>query len=191
MTSEICVRRYILQSYFDVFKTVQDAPRTIFLRHGLGTLKSGDEFELVDTAPLAKLIQATNELVALVGPQKAFEMGLSIVEGASRPEGATDVVSAMQILDLGYHLNHFQNGVPMFDVATGTMTEGIGHYKFVSASKHRAVMEVDAPYHCDLDRGIIQGWAKKFERSALVTHIEPQVCRKNRSPRCRYEVSWK
>jgi hypothetical protein len=97
----------------------------------------------------------------------------------------------MQIFDAGYHLNHLKDGVPMFDSATGTMLDGIGHYKCISTSKHRLVMEVDAPYNCDLDRGIMQGWARSFDRSALVTHMEPSVCRKNRSARCRYEVSWK
>jgi hypothetical protein len=191
MYSDVSVRGNILQSYFDAFKTVQNAPRTVFLRHGLGVIGANDEFELVEFASLSKLIQATNELVTLVGPQKAFEIGLGIVENATLPDGATDIISAMQVLDIGYHLNHLKDGAPMFDVATGAMIEGIGHYKFVSASKHRGVMDVDSPYNCDLDRGIIQGWAKKFDRTALVTHIEPQVCRKNRSARCRYEVSWK
>ena len=191
MVANYSTPREILKSYFDAFKGVPDAPRTIFARHGLGKTLQNGEFELVEFAPLDKMIQAMNDLIAIVGPQKAFEMGLKIVENAVHPPGATDIISAMQILDVGYHLNHLRDGVPMFDPQTGAMVEGIGHYKCTTTSKHRVVMDVDAPYHCDMDRGIIQAWARLFERSALVTHLEPSICRKNRSPRCRYEVSWK
>jgi len=191
MLADYGVSNSVLKAYLTAFKAVPDAPRSIFTRHGLGAMGTNGEFEIVDAAPLDKVILATNELVALVGPRKAFEIGMNIVDHAVHPPGATDIISAMQIFDAGYHLNHLKDGVPMFDPATGTMVEGIGHYKCTYTSKHRLVMEVDVAYDCDLDRGIIQGWARQFERSALVTHIEPLVCRKNRSPRCRYEVSWK
>jgi len=185
------VRKSVLEAYFTAFKTVPDAPRTMFVRHGLATMGPDGEFEIVDAAPLDKVTLATNELIAFVGPQKAFDIGLNVVNHAELPPGAVDIVSALRIFDAGYHLNHLKDGVPMFDPQTGTMLDGIGHYAFVSASKHRAVMEVDCPYHCDLDRGILQGWARRFDKSALVTHIEPSVCRKNRHRSCRIEVSWK
>lgn len=191
MLANYSTPKRILNSYFDAFKTVPDAPRTIFVRHGLGkTLPNGD-FDLLEVAPLDKMIHAVNDLIAIVGPQKAFEIGLKIVDNAARPPGATDIVSALQVLDVGYHLNHLHDGVPMYDPETGIMLEGIGHYKCSNVSKHRVVVEADTPYHCDLDRGIIMGYARLYERSALVTHMEPSICRKSRSPRCRYEVSWK
>lgn len=191
MLKDYSAHRSTLEAYFAAFKSVPDAPRTVFLRHGLGIVRPNGDFEIVEAAPVDKFILATNDLIAIVGRQKAFEIGLKFVDHVRHPEGATDIASAMQIFDNGYHLNHLKNGVPMFDPETGTMIEGIGHYKCTMTSKHRAVMEVDTPYDCDLDRGIMQGWARLFEKSALVTHLEPSVCRKNRSPRCRYEVSWK
>lgn len=191
MFDNIGVNQGVLKSYFVAFKTVPDAPRTLFARHGLGRHTSDGGFELVDAAPLDKLIAATNELFALVGPQKAFDVGLQVIDNAQQPPGATDIGGAFKNLDIGYHINHLKDGVPMFDPQTGTMVEGIGHYKCTTVSKHRLVMEVDAPYHCDFDRGIMQAWARLYERTALVTHLEPGVCRKNRSRMCKYEVSWK
>jgi hypothetical protein len=191
MLENFSALRTTMGAYFAAFKTVADAPRTVFARHGLGITRPNGDFELVELAPLDKFIQATNELIGLVGPQKAFEIGTKVIDHALRPPGATDVVSAMQVIDRGYHLNHLKDGVPMFDQQTETMLEGIGHYKCTTTSKHRLVMEVDTPYNCDLDRGIMQSWARVFEKSALVTHLEPSVCRKNRSRFCRYEVSWK
>lgn len=191
MLSEYAASGAIIRAYFDAFKTFPGTPRNIFVKQGLGRVDPSGEFEIVDAAPLDKLIAALNELFQLVGPQKAFEMGTHVVNHATTPSGATDIVTAMQLFDAGYHLNHIKDGAPMYDPETGTMLEGIGHYKYVSHSKHRLVMEVDTPYNCDLDRGIMQTWARLFERTALLIHLDPAICRKNRSPRCRYEVSWK
>ncbi|HVK68768.1 MAG TPA: hypothetical protein VM694_30125 [Polyangium sp.] len=191
MLSDFAVIGPILESYFEAFKAVPDAPRAVFTKYGLARVGPSGEIEIPPASPLDKLIAALGELLMLVGPQRAFEMGIQVVNHAAIPPGATDIATAMQIFDAGYHLNHLENGVPMFDPQTGAMREGIGHYKCISVSRHRAVMEVNSPYNCDLDRGIMQAWARRFERTALVTHLEPSVCRKLRGPRCRYEVSWK
>ncbi|MDI1442748.1 hypothetical protein [Polyangium sp. 6x1] len=191
MLSKFAATRAILASYFDAFKAFPDAPQAVFTKYGLGRVGPSGEFEILPTCPLDKVIAAMNEFFTVIGPQRAFEMGVQVVNYVAVPPGATDIVTAMQFFDAGYHLNHLEDGVPMFDSQTGTMREGIGHYKCVSSSRHRAVMVVDSPYNCDLDRGIIQTWARRFERTALVTHLEPTVCRKTRGPRCRYEVSWK
>lgn len=191
MLSEFTVVGGILKAYAEAFKAVPGSPRSIFVKHGLGHLTPSGELEPTNMAPLDKVIAAMNELLSLLSPQKAFELGQMIVNHVAIPPGATDIITSLQILDAGYHLNHHKDGAPMFDPATGAMVEGIGHYKVVSVSNHRVVMEVDAPYNCDLDRGIMQGWVRRFERTALVTHLDTTICRKNRSPRCRYEVSWK
>ena len=101
------------------------------------------------------------------------------------------VKSAMAVFDTGYHMNHRRNGIVMFNPATRSMLEGIGHYRCASTADGRIVMDVDAPYHCDFDRGIMMAWALRFERTAVMTHIEPGVCRKTGALRCRYELTWK
>lgn len=191
MFEGICAAKGVVQSFFDAFKGVPDAPRTVFARHGLGTVLADGSFELAAMPPLDKLIGALNELCRLVGPQKAFEIGTYVVGNAVHPPGVTEIISALQMFDSGYHLNHTKDGIPMFDPQTGAMVEGIGHYKCANVSRHRLVVEVDAPYNCDFDRGIIHGWARLFDQTALVTHLEPGICRKNRSRLCKYEVSWK
>ncbi|MDI3281929.1 hypothetical protein [Polyangium sp. 15x6] len=192
MLSRFAASGAIITSYLDAFKAFPDAPQAVFAKYGLGRVGPSGEFEILPACPLDKVIAAMNELFTVIGPQKGFEMGAQVVNHAAVPPGATsDIVTALQTFDAGYHLNHLEDGVPMFDPQTGTMRDGIGHYKCVSSSRHRAVMEVDSPYNCDLDRGIIQAWARRFERTALITHLEPTVCRKTRAPRCRYEVSWK
>lgn len=184
---------FLVQSYIDAFKLVPHIPKGIFAKHGIGRLSPSGEYTFDPSVPcpIDRVIAATNEIAEKVGSQKAFEMGLAIVKNATLPPGANDLVSALQVFDAGYHLNHYRNGQLMFDAKTGRMLEGIGHYKYVSREERRVLMEVDVPYHCDLDRGIMQAWAARFERSALVTHLEPEVCRKRGALKCRYEVTWK
>ena len=165
----------------------------ILAKHGIGKLSPSGEF-LFDPSlsyPLDRVIAALNELAAMAGPKKTFEMGLEVLKNATIVPGATDIFSALQIFDAGYHVNHRRNGTPMFDPQSGRMLEGIGHYKYVLGEDRRIVMEVDAPYHCDLDRGIMQAWACRFQRSAVVTHLDPAICRTTGAPKCRYEITWK
>jgi len=180
-----------LRAQYDAFKGVPDAPRTVFLKHGLITVAPNGEVTFPAYAPLDKLLAATNELIALGGARIAFEMGQHVPKRASVPPDLKDPVVAMKLMDDIYHMHHQRDGEPMFDPQTGKKLEGIGHYAFVSGSRRRIVMEVDSPYNCDLDRGILQGFARILDSSAICTHLEPSVCRKNRAARCRYELSFR
>ncbi len=48
-------------------------------------------------------------------------------------------------LDTIYHLNHSRDGVVMFDLATGEMTEGIGHYTYERVGEREVLMLCDNP----------------------------------------------
>lgn len=192
-SARIEVHGAVVKAYFDAFKIVPRIPQEIFAKHGVGRLGPGGSFEIDFSAPFpfAAILAGAGELAQVVGPKKAFEVGLEVIKHAVIPPGATDIVSAMKLLDVGYHLNHLRGGAPMFDPKTGRMQEGIGHYRCAAVADKRITMEVDAPYPCDIDRGIMQAWAGRFQRGAVVTHVEPAVCRKTGAPRCRYEVTWK
>lgn len=191
MFETIFLRNEIMEAYIEAFKAIPDAPQRALARYGLGAVGPNGQFEVIEWVPVAKWLLVLNELEGLMGPQKAVEIGMNIVDRIVFPPEAKDIQSAFQLFDVGYHINHVKDGQPMFDPATGTMVDGIGHYKCTYVSKRRAVLEVDAPYPCDLDRGIVQGWARRYEKTAIVTHLEPSVCRKTRGRACRYEVSWK
>lgn len=183
----------VVRSYFDAFRLVPHVPRNIFAKRGIGRILPSGEFEL-DTQrsyPLSLILDALSELTAIAGAKKTFEMGVEIVKNATVPPGANDIFSAMQIFDAGYHLNHRVGGTPMFDTHTGVMSEGIGHYRYVSGEGTSIWMDVDAPYPCDLDRGIMQAWACRFQKGAIVEHKEPTQCRKTGARACRYEIKWK
>lgn len=120
-----------------------------------------------------------------------FEVGLEVPKNAVLPPGASEIRTAMQVLDGGYHLNHRKNGRPMFDPGARSMQEGIGHYKCGAIKERDITMEVDAPYPCEMDRGLMQAWARRFEPTALCTHLEPKTCRNLGAASCRYSITWR
>src|SRR5262245_29336440 len=138
----------IIQSYIDAFKLVRHVPHDILAKHGVGTFDAHGRYELDVSAvfPFERALAAVTELASVVGPKKMFEVGLEIPKNAVLPPGASDLRSAMQVFDAGYHMNHRKNGRPMFDPSSGRMVEGIGHYKCASVAEREIVMEVDSPY---------------------------------------------
>ncbi|HVK62820.1 MAG TPA: hypothetical protein VM694_00005, partial [Polyangium sp.] len=78
-----------MRGHLDAFKAV-DAPRTIYTKYGLGRVGPSGEFEFHETCPIDKLVRAENDLCALIGPQKAFEIGVAGMKYAESPPGVTD-----------------------------------------------------------------------------------------------------
>ncbi len=94
-------------------------------------------------------------------------------------------------MDIAYHLNHRKNGAPMFDPATGTMLDGIGHYKTEFLEKERrAIVVCEEPYPCEFDRGLVAALAARFEPMAKTAHDNDAPCRKKGESSCTYVVSW-
>ena len=116
----------------------------------------------------------------------ANEVSEQIIENSGRiapdtaefPPTIRDIESGLASIDVAYHMNHKKNGVPMFDPATGEMTEGIGHYRYQrTPGKQEAIIVCDNPYPCAFDRGLITAMAQRFQPRAQVTH-DPKSCRK-------------
>jgi hypothetical protein len=120
---------------------------------------------------------------------KLAEIGSRIPQIAQFPPGIDSLPAALASLDAAYHLNHRVNGRIMFDVVTGTITEGIGHYSCTLDEEARsAKMSFDNPYPCDFDRGILLGMGKRFARRVSVEH--GAGCRMEGAAQCRYSLRW-
>ncbi|HOV14530.1 MAG TPA: hypothetical protein PK771_09625, partial [Spirochaetota bacterium] len=99
--------------------------------------------------------------------------------------------SAIQSIDIAYHLNHRKNGKVLFDTQNGKMFEGIGHYGYEKVDdKNMIICECKNPYPCAFDKGIITAMAQKFESKAKVIHDDSKPCRKNGTDSCTYIVTW-
>ncbi|HEU4408506.1 MAG TPA: hypothetical protein VFS43_24805 [Polyangiaceae bacterium] len=143
-----------------------------------------------DWYPQARWLAALRFIAEAIGENTLLAVGKRIVDSAAWPEEVTTIDAGLASIDVAYHMNHRINGAPLFDPATGTMTEGIGHYQYCPAETRRAVMVCHNPYPSDMDRGIILAVARKFKPAAEVSLDESKPTRKRGGESCTYHVTW-
>jgi hypothetical protein len=141
--------------------------------------------------PLDKWVRLFDRIHAEFGNFTLRQVGMHIPKHVDYPPHIMDIPGAIKFLDVGYHLQHSINGQPMFNPQTGEMTEGIGHYKVVGAPTPTKIScEVDSPYPCPFDEGLITAFAQKFKPSAALTH-DKAGCRSRGGASCTYHITWK
>lgn len=177
----------------DVFRLFRDAGLKPFVKRGIGT-QSADGRIVLDPSgwyPLGPWLEAYYEILELVGPNKVYEIGKQIPKNAPFPPHLRDARSALESLDIAYHINHRKDGQIMFDAKTSVMLEGIGHYRYVAQREpRRALLECDDPYPCELDRGVVVSLVGRFEKGAVIEHLDEAHCRNRGGTVCRYAVCW-
>ena len=165
----------------------------LLVKQGIGKLGKNKQvvIEPDQWYPQDAWLSAFEEIAKVVGPTSLFDIGQHVPKHAAFPPQVKDVPSGLQSIDVAYHMNHRKQGRAMFDPASGTMVEGIGHYGYQrSANENRATMVCENPYPCDFDRGLISSIAKRFESRATTTHVDSAQCRKRGDRSCTYVVSW-
>lgn len=167
----------------------------ILADHGLGEFADTGWF-IPDTRPwwpMEPYVLVLHALMATVGPIKAIDVGKQKVQHVHLPPDLNvhDIHGMMGAVDAAYHLNHRQNSEPMFDIQSGRMVDIIGHYHYRGRldTEQSIVMECENPYPCELDQGILLGFARRFEPRAVVEHA-PGTCRKEGGESCVYHVTW-
>lgn len=139
-------------------------------------------------------LDAFRQIAEKIGPATLNAIGKQIPEKAEWPAEIDTIEKALGSIDIAYHMNHRIDGVILFDQHSGTMKEGIGHYKFEVLGDNKGKMICDNPYPCDFDMGIIEAVAEKFKpgdsRTVSVAHDESGKCRKNGDDNCAYIINW-
>jgi len=128
-----------------------------------------------------------------IGEDTLYAIGMKIPESAAWPPDVDTEAKALASIDVAYHMNHRIRGEVLFDLTTGQMSEGIGHYGFEPTGERSATMVCDNPYPCAFDRGIIEAAAKKFASRAFLVnarHDDSQACRNRGENSCTYQVTW-
>lgn len=175
------------------FRLVPQIAYQILAQHRLGLTTPEGAF-VPDPRPwwpLNSYLAALAKINEVVGTSKMLEIGKLVHKHAILPPSLNDIHSAFQAIDVAYHLNHRKDGVVMFDLASGRMLEGIGHYRPKSSPHaNRITMVCENPYPCDVDRGILWGFALRFEARAFVEHVTAKPCRKSGAASCTFAVSW-
>jgi hypothetical protein len=177
--------------FLGAFKLFPSVVYKKLLNYGIGTLQ-GKEIVVDRNAwyPLDKWLAAHEDIAGSVGPRASFQIGQEIPKILALPPGVNDAHGALTSLNIGYHLNHRKRGRVLFDAATGAVLPGIGNYTYTAEGKGKGTMVCDNPYPCDLDRGLCQGLALRFERQARVNHENRGPCRKNGGTSCTYSIAW-
>lgn len=176
------------------FKTFSVLASTYLLREGIGT-PDNDGVALVDSHAWYSqraYVRAIEKIGAHMGDGVLLEIGKAIPRNAIFPPSVVDIHTAIQAIDVAYHLNHRKQGRPMFEPATGAMTEGIGHYGYERVNGRNEIICVcENPYPCAFDMGILTAMAQRFEPTARLVHDETRPCRKRKGGSCTYRITWK
>jgi hypothetical protein len=138
-------------------------------------------------------LDAFKEIDVKVGRATLLSIGKQIPETADWPPTVRTIEDALASIDIAYHINHMKNNKAMFDINTGVIQEGIGHYLFQKTGEGQGKVICDNPYPCEFDQGIIEATAEKFKpdsgKSITIRHDDVS-CRKNGEDACIYHISW-
>jgi hypothetical protein len=161
-------------------------------KHGfVKEAKSLDEIDRTKWYSQQSWLSALEAITTEIGTNSLYKVGRRMPENAILPPNITDVFSALAGVDFAYHMNHRKNGQVMFDPQTGMMLEGIGHFHFKPAPEsNQIVMQCETPYPCDFERGIVSGFATRFQPDAKTVHDAEAPCRKKGANSCTYVVWW-
>ena len=141
--------------------------------------------------PIESYLKTYKQIAEQLGDRLVRKLGAAKAKHARFPPTLVDVPTAMQAMDVGFHMNHRHHGRVMFDPLTGTMLEGIGHYHCQHIpGQQRIVMHCDNPYPCAFDQGILEAMAQRFAPTAALTHDPLRPCRKKGDPSCTYVITW-
>ena len=144
--------------------------------------------------PQQSWLNAFRQIHEHLGEKTLHSIGKKIPENAKFPPEIDDIFKALAAIDVAYHMNHRLQGKVMFDPGTGTMTEGIGHYKAEKIDDRRVRMVCNNPYPSEFDRGIILAMAQKFmprDAKIIKAELDPdKPTRKKDADSCTYIVSW-
>ena len=125
-----------------------------------------------------------------IGSNSVFAVGKWLPKNAVFPPHVNDVHSAIQSINVAYHMNHRKGGVVMFNPETGAFLNGIGNYSYERKGDRTIICVGENPYPCDLDRGLISAMASRFETFATTVHDETAPCRKKGAESCTYVITW-
>jgi hypothetical protein len=159
---------------------------------GIGTMAKGRWlFDIDGWYPHQAWLDCFAAIERELGDGVLYKIGCAIPDNVMFPPWSIDLYSAIRAIDAVYHSNHRKNGGDrLYDEATGTMQEGIGHYSYEYVPEKKLIVSVsNTPLPCVFDRGIFTAVARKYDAKAIVIHDDSKPCRKNGAETCTYLIS--
>jgi hypothetical protein len=178
-----------ISAVLDAFQQYPSIVTKYLSQHGLGG-KQG-QIDRAAWYSLDKWLAVYNAIAKEVGLNSLYSIGKRVPDSVELPPNVTDIRSVFGSLNVAYHLNHRKNGEVMFDLSSGRLLEGIGQVTCDFAEgERRLTLRFENPYPCEFDRGLVHGFAMRFEAAARVVHDNAAPCRKKGDTSCTYVVSW-
>jgi len=144
--------------------------------------------------PQQNWLDAFKTIVEVFGPNTLYVVGNKISENTKWPREFDSIEKALASIDIAFHMSHRIDDKILYDPETGTMKEGIGHYRFEKIDDKEVKMICNNSYPCDFDRGIITNTARIFvpknSKFLRVEHDNSGLCRNNGDNQCNYIVKW-
>ncbi len=140
-------------------------------------------------------LDAYREVSDSLGQMNLFLIGKAVIKNASFPP-MRNLEEALHSINIAYHMNHRLNGKVMFDPASGTLTDGIGHYNLAEydSKERKAVIVCTSPYPSKFDEGIITQLIRKFKPADSVSQQvvldEEKETRTKGGDSCTFLIRW-
>lgn len=179
-------------SILDGMGTYRNFGEKILYECGIGVMDNGKYYlDLNEWYSQDRWLDAFREIAKKIGDNTLKKIGYSIPENAKFPPWVKDIRSAIQSINIAYHMNHRKNGAVMFNPDSEEIIEGIGNYGYEEIQNKKIIIcECNNPYPCKFDYGIISSMARKFELTVHVSHDDSKPCRKNEADSCTYIITW-
>lgn len=126
-------------------------------------------------------LDACGDISGRYGAKVLYDMGMKIPENMKFPPRIDTLDKALKVMNSSFHMNHRKGD--------------IGHYYFKIAGEKTYQVICENPYPCDFDRGLLEGFCKRFkqtgsETTAVVIHDDSEPCRKQGATSCTFLVTW-
>jgi hypothetical protein len=141
--------------------------------------------------PLDALLDQIEHVKNRLGESALEKMGRVIGKNLAVPEGMKTLDDAFEKINIVYHLNHRINGRIMYDSALGVMAGKIGSFSANRMGSNDCEIESKSPYPCALNKGIIEGYVKRFcrDKEYFVKIIDKEMNEEGYVEKCTFMVS--
>lgn len=169
----------VIQSFVLAFpEDIRDVGMAALAKHGISELESG-RFYMAQP-----FLNAMRDVAERISRNMMTRIGEQISLRVELPPAWSSLEAALGGLDQGYH-SKYRGGE-------------IGHWKYEHQGQvnglTRGLMISSNHYCCEFDRGVLEGFAKRFRPTgitdAVVRHDDSHPCRKHGGDTCAYVITW-
>lgn len=141
---------------------------------------------------LDRYLLGLKDIQAKVGEEKLRQVAFTTIQFAPLPTFIQDISASLRHLDKAYHLNLSRDGIKtMFDEATGKSGEGAGKILTeIIPGIRKAVCTSTTCFPTSYEQGLIEGFAKKFQQTAVVTLDKSKPMKKYGADSNTFVINW-